>query len=1064
MNEPEQNAVLALQLKHLFESSKTTVTISVILAGIVAIVQNTGAHPALVWLWAVGILLISITRLWFIAQFQKIPTQHTRLNRKRLFTFRLLVLSAGLLWGSTGVWLYTSHNPQQLLFLIFVLAGLSSGAILGNAADRVSGYLFSLAALLPLIASLLLDGSHIAISMGIAASLYLGFILFSVRLLNRTITSNIRLLLDSERHANEINQREARYRMLVDTSSECILVAQGEHIQFCNAQTAKVSGFSEEELLARPFIEFIHTDDRSIMLGNYRRRLNNEAIPPYQVRLKTKHDGFKWVSVSGANIVWNDAPASLNFLADINAIKLSEEALQASNQRFAALLKAMPDLLFELDINGRYLNQWGTRDDLLAATRSKLIGKTLQDVMPAEAAIEGMHALQEADKTGHSFGHQITLPLTHGKHCFELSVAKQPATGSHETSFIVLSHDITPRKKLDAELQQQLRFAHGLNQIAKAVTDYDDTHQILERVAHTVGEVLNADRALIYNIDFDSHQVVGLCEYLNPQHPEITPTLATYPLDVFIGAASEARHTHSWLDSHHDKINPHLIADGSGVILHQHMNIQYVFWYPFAFRTNSYYTLALNHLYSNEAYSPKIIEFLDSASQLVAVALEKIRLLAEHKQLSNFDALTHLPNRRMLTTRLQQTLAASSRTHKLGALLFIDLDHFKVINDTLGHAIGDLLLQQAAARLTSCVREEDTVARLGGDEFVVLLEGLHENQTDAALQTEAVARQILAALSKPYQLDAHEYRNTLSIGATLFGEQPATIDTLFKQADIAMYHVKNAGRNDFHFFDPEMQRKIEAKNVLEKELRIALLKNQFELHYQIQVNNELKPIGVEALIRWIHPQLGMITPLEFIPLAEETGLIEPIGLWVLDTACAQLHAWQQNERTRSWVMAVNVCAKQFNHPDFVAQVRTLLQRHQTQSGTLKLELTESMLFEHVDATVLKMKQLQAMGVRFSLDDFGTGYSSLQYLKRLPLDQLKIDQSFVRDLEAIVSDKTIVHTIIAMAKSLQLEVIAEGVETPEQKQILLEKGCVNFQGYLFGRPMPIVQLEQEWLTQ
>lgn len=1063
MKVADQEALLGLKLKHLFKSSKTTVAISVILAAIVAIVQSSSTHPALVWLWAIGILLISIARLSLIAKFQNNPTQNEQVNRKRLFIFRLLLLGAGLLWGSTGVWLYVAQDHQQLLFLIFVLAGLSSGAILGNAADRISGYLFSLAALLPLIASLLIDGSHIAISMGISAIFYLGFILFSVHLLNRTITNNIHLSLDSERHASEISQREARYRMLVDTSSECILVAQGQHIQFCNAQTAKVSGFSEDELLSRPFIEFIHVDDRPVMLSNYRRRLKNEIFPPYQVRLLTKQAGFKWVSVSGANIVWNDAPASLNFLSDIDAIKLSEEALQASNDRFVAVLKAMPDLMFELDIQGRYLNQWGTRDDLLAATRSKLIGKTLQDVMPAEAASESMRALQEADATGHSFGHQVMLPLPVGKHYFELSVAKQATSLDHQAHFIVLSRDITERKKIEAELQQQLRFAQGLNEIAKAVTDYDDTHQILKQVAQSIGEVLNADRSLIYNIDFESQQIIGLCEYLNPQHPDIAPTKATYPLDLFRGAASEARRTHTWLDSHHNDVNPHLVADGSGMLLHQHMNIQYVFWYPFAFRTNSYFTLTLNHLYSNEKYSPKVIAFLDSVSQLVSVALEKIRLLEEHKQLSNFDALTHLPNRRMVSTRLQQTLAVCARAHKLAALLFIDLDHFKTINDTLGHAIGDLLLQQVAARLSSCVREEDTVARLGGDEFVVLLEGLSENSTDAATQTEAVGRQILEALSKPYQLDSHEYRNTLSIGATLFGGHLETLDTLFKQADIAMYHVKNAGRNDFHFFDPEMQHKIEAKNALEKELRLALALKQFEMHYQIQVNELLQPLGVEALIRWTHPQRGMIAPNDFIPLAEETGLIEPIGLWVLDTTCAQLHAWQQDERTRDWIMAVNVCAKQFNHPDFVAQIRTLLQRHQVTAGKLKLELTESMLFEHVDATVLKMKQLQAMGVRFSLDDFGTGYSSLQYLKRLPLDQLKIDQSFVRDLEALVSDKTIVHTIIAMAKSLQLNVIAEGVETPEQKQILIEKGCVNFQGFLFGKPMPIAQLEQEWLA-
>ncbi len=430
----------------------------------------------------------------------------------------------------------------------------------------------------------------------------------------------------------------------------------------------------------------------------------------------------------------------------------------------------------------------------------------------------------------------------------------------------------------------------------------------------------------------------------------------------------------------------------------------------------------------------------------------------EIQLLAYYDPLTRLPNRRLLMDRLQQALASSARIGRKGGLLLIDLDNFKTLNDTLGHQIGDLLLQQVAQRLASCVREGDTVARLGGDEFVVLLEGLSEKSIEAAAQTEAIGEKILAALSQPYQLAMHEHQSTTSIGATLFNDNHLATDELMKQADIAMYQAKKAGRNTLRFFDPQMQASISARVSLEGELRKALERQQFHLNYQIQVGNSLRPLGAEALIRWIHPERGPVSPAQFIPLAEETGLIIPIGQWVLETACAQIKAWQQDELARDLTLAVNVSAKQFRQADFVAQVQAAIQRHAIKPMLLKLELTEGMLLENIEDTIATMNTLNEIGVQFSLDDFGTGYSSLQYLKRLPLDQLKIDQSFVRDIATDSSDLAIVRTIIAVAQSLDMSVIAEGVETEEQRQLLLKNGCTNYQGYLFGRPVPIEQFE------
>jgi diguanylate cyclase (GGDEF)-like protein/PAS domain S-box-containing protein len=428
-------------------------------------------------------------------------------------------------------------------------------------------------------------------------------------------------------------------------------------------------------------------------------------------------------------------------------------------------------------------------------------------------------------------------------------------------------------------------------------------------------------------------------------------------------------------------------------------------------------------------------------------AQDRIELLAFS------DPLTELPNRRLLMDRLHQALAASARLGRCGAVLLIDLDDFKTLNDTLGHDKGDLLLQQVAQRLTTCVRAGDTVARLGGDEFVVMLEGLAEYPKDAASQAEAVGEKILAALNQPYLLAGVENRSTPSIGITLFNGLQNSIEELLKWADLAMYQSKAVGRNTLHFFDPAMQAMVTARAALEVELREAVSQQRFILHYQPQVDGDGRPTGVEALIRWQHPQRGMVSPAEFIPLAEDTGLILSLGNWVLETACTQLARWAEQPQMAHLTMAVNVSARQFRNKDFVGQVMAALNHSGADPRRLKMELTESLLLDGVEGTIEKMNTLKAMGVSFSLDDFGTGYSSLAYLKRLPLFQLKIDQSFVRDILTDPNDAAICRTIIALAHSLGLAVIAEGVESEAQRDFLAGQGCRAYQGYLFSRPLP-----------
>ncbi|MEJ5990051.1 EAL domain-containing protein [Ramlibacter sp. PS3R-8] len=430
---------------------------------------------------------------------------------------------------------------------------------------------------------------------------------------------------------------------------------------------------------------------------------------------------------------------------------------------------------------------------------------------------------------------------------------------------------------------------------------------------------------------------------------------------------------------------------------------------------------------------------------------EKIQYLAF------YDPLTQLPNRQMLLDRLNEAVGPSGHAHE-GALMFIDLDNFKVLNDTLGHQKGDLLLQQVARRLRNCVAKGDLVARLGGDEFVVLLENRPDKPLDPITAAEVVSQRILEGLGEPYVLPGYLHHSTCSIGVTLFGKAPSSVNELLKQADLAMYQAKAAGRNAVRFFDPEMQAVASANAALATDLRQAWRDNNLKIEYQPQVGMDGRMFGVEALLRWEHPTRGIVRPDEFIPTAEETSLIIPIGHWVLEAACAQLAEWGTRPDRSHLSIAVNVSVRQFRHPDFIDEVMTCVRRAGIRPDRLKLELTESLLADNLDSAIAKMRNLKDMGVRLSVDDFGIGYSSLSYLKRLPIDELKIDRAFVKDILSDHNDAAIAATIIGLCRSLGLEVIAEGVETEEQRAFLARQGCERYQGYLYCRPLPLPNLE------
>ena len=461
--------------------------------------------------------------------------------------------------------------------------------------------------------------------------------------------------------------------------------------------------------------------------------------------------------------------------------------------------------------------------------------------------------------------------------------------------------------------------------------------------------------------------------------------------------------------------------------------------------------------------SPITIEGRDEISKVMRALKEMQTKLGVDEeaihQLAFYDSLTKLPNRRLLRDRLQRALTASTRNRLYGAVLMIDLDNFKSINDTRGHDVGDQLLTEVALRIQSCVRQADTVARLGGDEFIIMLVDLSPEEEQAALQAEVVGEKILNAINQPCMLANQLHHSSASMGMCLFLGQNATLEDLLKRADISMYQAKNSGRNTLRFYDPQIQATVESRIALESELRNAVANNQLKLFFQIQVDNAHGVLGAEVLLRWEHPRHGLVMPDQFIPIAEESGLILPIGEWVLRRACEQLKAWAANPATENFLLSVNVSARQFRQPEFVSVVSQVLTQTGVNPQRLKLELTESLVLHNIVDTVEKMKALNRQGVHFSMDDFGTGYSSLAHLTILPIQQLKIDRSFVRNIASNHNDAVIVQTIIGMAHNLGVAVIAEGVETEQQRACLARFGCPTYQGYLFGKPMPLLEFEE-----
>ena len=700
-------------------------------------------------------------------------------------------------------------------------------------------------------------------------------------------------------------------------------------------------------------------------------------------------------------------------LHDVEQRMATERALTGTAARLHAITQAIPDVLLVLDAQGRYVEVLSPNDSALVASASVLVGQRLHDVLPAEQAERFMQLIRDTLQSGQTHSVEYEMQTLSGLRQFEGRTQPLGVQVGGQAAVVFLARDITKRKQAESALREsELRFRSLLRNIPSiSVQGYlqDGTTSYWNQASEQ-----------LYGYTADEALGGNLLDLIIPP-----------PMRDDVRAHMQ-----------------HMFATGE-VIPTGELQLQRKDGTPV-------------HVFSSHAY----IQVPGHPPEMFCIDIDiSGRKAAEEeaRYLAFYDALTELPNRRLLVDRLQQVLASSSRTGMASAVLFVDLDNFKTLNDTRGHEVGDMLLTDVARRLKSHVRELDTVARLGGDEFVVVLQNLGTDPTEAAGQARMLGEMLRAHLAQPYDLAGHEHHCSASIGITLLHGQRTSVNEILKQADMAMYRAKDAGRNTLRFFDPDMQQAVNRRATLEAALHNGLRQNQFLLLYQAQVDETGRIAGAEALVRWQHPEHGMVSPGEFIALAEDTGLIVPLGHWVMETALRQQAQWRQHPQLAHLTLSINVSARQFHQDDFVSQVVRLLQLTGADPTHIKLELTESLLLKNVEGVITTMLALRELGLGFSLDDFGTGYSSLSYLKRLPLDQIKIDQGFVRDALVDPNDAAIARSIIALAHSLGLDVIAEGVETEEHHHFLLQHGCRAFQGYFFGRPVPHTDFERAVLN-
>jgi diguanylate cyclase (GGDEF)-like protein/PAS domain S-box-containing protein len=801
--------------------------------------------------------------------------------------------------------------------------------------------------------------------------------------------------ITSRRQAEQaLRDSEARYRSIVETAQEGIWVIDADsRTTFANQKMAEILGCTVEEMTGRSMFDFMDDEGRAIAAGNVERRRQGIA---------EQHE-FRFLRQDGSSIwtLLNTSPihdprggyaGALAMVTDITERKRAEEALRHSEERFRKVFETTP-VIFSItrerdfvfvDVNDAFCETTGW-------TREEAMGRTDVELglWPDLDERQAMVAALLAQGALHDVEWRVRTRRGDIRHI--LGSTERMRLG-HEPCVLVVGQDVTERKRANQEMRK----------LSSAVEQTADSIMITNRS----GVIEYVNPAFVHTTGFTPAEIIGR-----------TPNI------IKSGRHDEAFYRELWATILAGAVYRNVMINRrkDGSLYYEEKTITPL-----------------------KSESGEVTHFVSSAKDIT----ERMQVQERLQYLAHHDDLTRLPNRVLFLDRLTQALIRAHFHHRILAVLFLDLDHFKNINDSLGHNVGDQFLEATAVRLASCVREGDTVARLGGDEFAVLLEDIAHIE-----DISMVARKVLAAFVSPFTVESHELYLTTSIGVSLYPNDGADGHTLLKHADAAMYKAKELGRNNFQFYSADMSARAFERLTLETHLRHALERREFVLHYQPQVDVTSGRItGVEALIRWQHPEFGLLGPQQFITLAEETGLIVPIGEWVMRTACAQVRAWR-DAGLGSIGVAVNLSGRQFNEPDFVDRMVRLVAESGMEAGLLELELTEGTIMKNAPQTVDKLLALSNLGVRFAIDDFGTGYSSLSYLSRFPIHTLKIDRSFAQNAPRDANDAEIVKTIIAMARSLKLAVIAEGVEDQEQLELLRNQGCEVMQGHHFCQPVP-----------
>jgi len=820
-------------------------------------------------------------------------------------------------------------------------------------------------------------------------------------------------LFAASRDITERKKTEAilkKHKLVIDSANEGYWMtdAMGNLLN-ANKAYARMSGYSIDELTKMHISQLEATEQHEEVAAHIAK-----IIAQGHDRFETRHrrkDG-QVIDIEISATFMPEMQQFFVFCRDITERKKAADALNSmtrmlreSRQLLDSIVEHIPVMVFvkrASDLRFELFNRAGEK--LLGYSRSDLLGKGNYDFWSKEQA----DWFTAADRKVLASEEVTEIPEepintssgeTRYLHTWKVALRDEGGEPAH---LLGISIDITERKKVEDELR-----------VAAVAFETHDAILITDSKAN----IVRVNQAFTDITGYSPEEVLG-------QNPRIMGS-GLQDKAFYIEMWQQLLHTGSWAGEIFDKRK-------NGQVYPKWLNI----------------TAVRNERQETTHY---VAIFSDITARKHAE--EEIRNLAF------YDSLTQLPNRRLFMDRFRAALTISTRRNDYGAVLFIDLDRFKTLNDTLGHDYGDLLLIEVAARIKSCVREIDTVARLGGDEFVVLIEGINEDQVETSRKIGLIAEKIRETLAQPYELKSHEHYSSPSIGISLYRGNENPVDELLQQADMAMYQAKGAGRNAVRFFDPVMQHNVAMRAALENDLHQAVALGQLQLHYQVQVDNGHRPVGAEALLRWFHPEHGVVMPGQLIPIAEESTLILDIGHWVLDQACRQLALWAEDERMRDLTLAVNVSAKQFARPNFVEQVAEVIKSHQFAPSSLTLELTESMVLHDKKITIDTMHALKKLGVKLSMDDFGTGYSSLSCLRELPLDQLKIDQSFIQNITRDGNDAMLVQTIIDLGDNFRMSVIAEGVETEAQLTFLKHHDCMAFQGFLFSKALPIGEFEK-----